>query len=158
MTNYWKHEGIPHKGWTLKDVIDVCEEGHSEFSNEYENCMMCGNENIRYVHIVHHVEIEIELRVGCRCSEKMTEDYQNPKRREKELRNKGNRLINWKKKKWKIGPHGGAYLSYKGYFFLIYQQKSPSKFRLKIGKEILTKTFDTIEDAKNEAFNYIERF
>lgn len=52
----------------------------------------------------------------------------------------------------------GGLFKLQGLFFLIYQQKSPSKFRLKIGKEILTKTFDTIEDAKNEAFNYIERF
>lgn len=30
MANFWKQHGIPHKGWTLVDVIDVREDGQSE--------------------------------------------------------------------------------------------------------------------------------
>ncbi len=30
MANYWKLEGIPHKGWTYVDIIDVREDGRSE--------------------------------------------------------------------------------------------------------------------------------
>ena len=64
MTNFWKQNGIPHKGWTLVDVIDVREDGQSESDTEYEKCMMCGNEKIRYVHILEHAEISYEFRVG----------------------------------------------------------------------------------------------
>jgi hypothetical protein len=95
MANFWKQQGVPHKGWTLVDVIDVREDGQPEWETDYETCMMCGNEKIRYVHIVEHPEIEEEFRVGCTCAEKMTSDYLNPKRREKELRNKASRRINW---------------------------------------------------------------
>lgn len=57
MANYWKLEGIPHKGWTYVDIIDVREDGRYEWETEYETCMMCGNEKIRYVHIVEHKEV-----------------------------------------------------------------------------------------------------
>lgn len=30
MANYWKLEGIPHKGWTYVDIVDVREDGRSE--------------------------------------------------------------------------------------------------------------------------------
>lgn len=49
MTNYWKKSGIPHKGWILKYVIGVRQDGESEDETDYKTCMMCGNEKIRYV-------------------------------------------------------------------------------------------------------------
>ena len=70
MANFWKQHGIPHKGWTLVDVIDVREDGQSEWETDYETCMMCGNEKIRYVHILEHPEVDEEFRVGCTCAEK----------------------------------------------------------------------------------------
>ena len=105
MSNHWKQQGIPHKGWQLIDVIDVREDGQSECETEYESCMMCGNEKIRYVHIVHHPEIIEEYRVGCICAEKMTNDYSNPRQKENELRNRTNRLLTWIKKTWKINKN-----------------------------------------------------
>ena len=59
--------------------------------------MMSGNEKIRYVHIVEHAEVGEAFRVGCTCAEKLTNDYLNPERRERELRNRVNRRINWSK-------------------------------------------------------------
>ena len=100
MPNHWKQFGVPHRGWQLKDVIDIREEGQAEWETDYETCMMCGNEKIRYVHIVTHEEVCEEFRVGCNCAERMTEDYLNPERRERELRNRANRKTNWKNKQW----------------------------------------------------------
>ena len=76
-------EGNPHKGWELENVIDIRDDGQSEHDTEYETCMMFGNETIRYIHIVSYPEVEDSFRVGCVCAEKMTNDYVNPKLREK---------------------------------------------------------------------------
>jgi hypothetical protein len=100
MANYWNQEGVPHKGWSLDTVIDVREDGQEEWETDYESCMMCGNEKIRFVHIVSHPEINEEFRVGCICAEKMTGDYVNPKRREQDLQNRARRRANWSNKNW----------------------------------------------------------
>ncbi len=56
----------------------------------------------RDVHVVFHPDMGEELLVGCNCSEKLTDDYENPQRREKELRNKTNRRTHFLKRKWRI--------------------------------------------------------
>jgi hypothetical protein len=156
MANYWKTIGVPHKGWQLIDVIDVREDGQSEWETHYETCMMCGNEKIRYVHVVEHAEVSGEFRVGCTCAEKMTSDYLNPKRRETELRNRSNRRVNWKKKEWKRSKNGNYFLNIEEHFLLIYKEAQSNNFKVKIEKTFGNKTFDTLEKAKIAAFNGIE--
>lgn len=156
MANYWKQQGIPHKGWTLVDVIDVREDGQAELETDYETCMMCGNEKIRYVHIVEHTEVGEEFRVGCTCAEKMTNDYLNPERRERELRNRANRRINWTKKDWKRSKNGNHFLNIEEHHLLIYRDKKTNKYKVKIGVTFGKKTFDTLEKAKIAAFNGME--
>jgi hypothetical protein len=65
--NYWNQTGIPHKGWDLYNVIDVRENGEEEWEANYETCMMCGKEKIRFVHLVSHPEVKNKFRVGCVC-------------------------------------------------------------------------------------------
>lgn len=156
MANYWKQQGIPHKGWVLVDVIDVREDGQSQWETEYETCMMCGNEKIRYVHIVQHKDIVEEFRVGCTCAEKMTNDYLNPERKERALRNKANRRINWIKKHWRRTKTGNYYLRVDGYFLLIYIDKKTDRYKVKIDKVFGHKLFDNLEKAKIAAFNGME--
>ena len=50
----WNIQGIPHKGWECVDVIDLADQFVNEDDIVYERCEMCGNEKIRYVHIMHH--------------------------------------------------------------------------------------------------------
>jgi len=156
MANFWKQHGIPHKGWTLVDVIDVREDGQSEWETDYETCMMCGNEKIRYVHILEHPEVDEEFRVGCTCAEKMTNDYINPERRERELRNRASRRVNWTKKDWKISKSGNFFLTVDGQHLLIYKDKKTNKYKVKIGETFGKKTFDTLAEAKIAAFNGME--
>ncbi len=153
MINYWKLQGIPHKGWILEDVIDS-----REYQQEvdYENCMMCGNEKIRYIHILTHPDIEEEYRVGCMCAEKMTNDYVNPKQREIKLKNKANRRIKWSQKKWKISQNGNSYLNFQEHHILIYVNKETGKFKVKIGEIFGKKEFDNLDEAKIAAFDGIE--
>jgi hypothetical protein len=156
MENQWKQQGFPHKGWTLLDVIDVREDGQSEDETDYETCMMCGNEKIRYVHIVEHKEIAEEFWVGCNCASKMTEDYINPEKREKELRNRTNRRINWVKKKWKSSKNENYYLTIEERHILIFRDKKTNKFKVKIAETFGQKAFDNLEQAKIAAFNGME--
>ena len=62
---------------------------------------MCGNEKIRYVHIMTHPEFPGELRVGCICACHMTDDYENPEARERDLKNRVQRKKNFMKKSLK---------------------------------------------------------
>lgn len=156
MPNYWRQQGVPHKGWTLVDVIDVRADGQPEWDTEYEICMMCGNEKIRYVHILQHQEVDQEFRVGCTCAEKMTNDYVNPERRENELRNKANRRISWRKKQWKKSKNGNHYLKVEDRILVIYKDKRTSKYNVKIADIFGNKSFDTLEQAKVAAFNGME--
>ncbi len=158
MSNLWKQEGVPHKGWVLEEVIDIHEEYQTEDETSYESCMMCGNEKIRYVHIVSHKDMAEEFRVGCVCAENMTNDYIKPKEREKALRNRTNRRNNWVKKNWKISQNGNHYLNYREHHILIYQDKKTLKFKIKIDDTFGNKQFDELNKAKIAAFNGIEYF
>ena len=68
----WDLPGVPHKGWTLVGFEDIKEEDPDA---DYETCEMCGNERIRFVHILSHQDYNSVMRVGCACAEKMTDDY-----------------------------------------------------------------------------------
>ena len=61
----WEREGIPHKGWKEMGIEDLGEDLESGDDVEYEQCEMCGQEKIRYVHILQHPNFNGELRVGC---------------------------------------------------------------------------------------------
>ena len=71
----WNKPGLPHKGWTCVDVIDLAEGIDETESIPYEQCEMCGNEKIRYAHVMSHPDYPDEIYVGCVCAEKMTGDY-----------------------------------------------------------------------------------
>ncbi len=72
-------------------------------------CQMCGNEKIRYVHIMEHPDLDESFDVGCVCAEKMSGDYEGPKRREAKLRNRAARRTRWLQRKWRVSPRGTAF-------------------------------------------------
>jgi ribosomal protein S4E len=154
--NYWNQNKIPHKGWDLDDVVDVRENGEEEWETIYETCMMCGKEKIRFVHVVSHPEVEDQFRVGCVCAEKMTEDYVNPKQRERELHNRANRRTNWVKKNWKTSKTGNFYLNVNDTNIVIYRDKASNQFKVKIAETFGKQKFDTLQKAKIAAFNGFE--
>lgn len=157
MPNWWNQIGVPHKGWVLNEVIDIREDGQSAEETPYETCMMCGNEKIRFVHIVSHNEVEEEYRVGCVCAERMTNDYINPKGKENELRNRANRRNTWIKKTWKLSKTGNIYLNHKEHHIVIFKDKS-QKYKVIIDDIFGKKTFQELHKAKIAAFNGIEYF
>ena len=66
--NLWDQPDVPHKGWIFLDVIDT--------ETAEATCEMCGNERIRYVHMMAHADYPERLSVGCVCAEKMSDDYE----------------------------------------------------------------------------------
>lgn len=115
----WNQKGIPHKGWYCVNAIDLAEGIEPGEEVEYEQCEMCGKEKIRIVHIMKHPE---ELKVGCVCAEKMSDDYINPREREKKIRNKWARRNNFNKVEWKENIDKKTYSKkYKGEYITIKQ-------------------------------------
>lgn len=115
--NLWNQPEVPHKGWQFVNVIDT--------ETTEEVCEMCGKEHIRYVHTMAHPNYSGLLNVGCVCAEKMADDYVNPRKRERELKNAAAKRLRDNKRKiaqdaehrqailsaqWKESKNGNPYL------------------------------------------------
>lgn len=90
---------------------------------------MCGNEKIRFVHIMEHPQYPYEMYVGCNCAESMTEDYVNPKARELTMKNRASRRQNFLNQKWYRNSKGNYVLRYKGDYITV----MPSKYEKGFG-------------------------
>ena len=114
-TSYiWDSQGIPHRGWTWEDVVDL--------ETPCATCEMCGNESVRYVHTMSHPE-HPELRVGCICAEKMTDDYVSPKKREQKLSNRAQRRARWLTRTWTYSQSGNQYLKLQETYLTVFPDK-----------------------------------
>lgn len=120
----WNRIDIPHKGWDCIDVIDLAEDVVPGDEIQYEQCEMCGNEKIRFVHIMRHPEFAGELYVGCVCAEKMTDDYVNPKKCEIVLKNRSMRRRNFNRQAWRFNTAKHTYSKkYKGEYITIMESQ-----------------------------------
>jgi hypothetical protein len=157
MGNNWDTSGIPHKGWRCLDVTDVCQEGETAEESSYEICQMCGHERIRFVHIMRHEAQALDLRVGCVCACKMMDDYELPKIREREARNRTARRSKWLTRKWQISRNGRPWIKAGDYHVVVcVESGNPHSFRLYINKKRGARTYDSEPSAKLAAFDAIE--
>ena len=116
----WNKEGIPHKGWHCIDVEDLADLVDGTEEIPYEQCEICGNERIRFVHLMQHPDYPHKLRVGCVCAEKMSDDYVNPRKAEDTLRKRASRRKNFNNKEWRFNPEKQTYSKkYKGEYITI---------------------------------------
>lgn len=106
MSGKWSMPGVPHKGWTCISVEDL------EAPDAV--CEMCEVQEIRYVHHMEHPGYTGTLAVGCVCAEKMEDDYEAPRRRERHMRNAAQRRGRWLDRKWKISQKGNPYINVDG--------------------------------------------
>ncbi|TIO17536.1 MAG: hypothetical protein E5X86_11605 [Mesorhizobium sp.] len=116
MTGKWSRSGIPHKGWTCVNVEDLEEPSAI--------CEMCESQEIRYVHYMTHPDNAEMLGVGCVCAEKMEQDYEAPRMRERVLRSASQRRRNWLRRKWRISHSGNSYLNTDGLNISIFRKGS----------------------------------
>ena len=112
--NRWDTAGVPHKGWTCVDVVDLRADGEPADETDYATCQMCGNEKIRYVHIMKHLDLGEHFEVGFVCAEKMSDDYEGPRQREARLRNRAARRTRWLQRKWRVSAKGNSFLNLEG--------------------------------------------
>lgn len=113
MHGKWSQQGVPHKGWSCIGVEDL--------ERPDATCEMCETQAIRYVHSMTHPDYEGELGVGCVCAEKMEEDYEAPRRRERALRASTQRRKRWLTRTWKTSAKGNSYLNTDGFNITIFQ-------------------------------------
>lgn len=124
----WDKAGVPHKGWECVGMIDLGEDADDmDFDAKkdelYEKCEMCSQEGVRYIHLMQHPDYSDELRVGCICAAKMEDDYDSPRQRERNLKNRHMRKMNFLKKEWEHRSNGNYVLKYKGKYITIMHSK-----------------------------------
>ena len=132
------YSSLPKREWELVDTTDL-----GEYPGAF--CQFCGT-GYRYEHEITHPEVDDVHFVGCVCAEKLTGDCVNPRKKERELRNKSRR----KKLKWNETKTGNYMTGYKGHKFLVY--KKPNGFiGLRIDKRWGKMDFMDFATAKAQA-------
>lgn len=152
----WQND-VPQKGWTCVDVIDLrpdtfFEDGESK----YEQCEMCGYERVRFIHIMSHPEYDNELRVGCVCAEKMSDDYVGPRDRERRLRNKANRRAKWLDRAWRTSYKGNHYLNIDQSNLVVFKRRD-NTWGYGINGKFSNWTYETQDQAKMALFDAFEK-
>lgn len=105
---------MPRKGWSCVGTTDL--------GGLHGTCEMCEDREIRYVHHIEHPNYAEILDCGCVCSEKMEEDYLNPKRREADMKNAAKRRSNWLSRKWNLSAKGNHYVKIDGFHIVIFEK------------------------------------
>ena len=149
----WARAGVPKKGWEAVDWFDLEE--------PIGTCEMCETSTIRFVHVMRHADYHEDLDCGCVCAEHMQEDYVNPRKREKALRNRAGRRARFAERKgWKLSANGTPYIKVDGHHMVVAKRKGgfgvgitpPGSDKCTWGK----KTYTTLEAAKRGCFDALE--
>ena len=159
----WNREGLPYKGWTCVNVVDLGEDVWEDDEIKYEQCEWCGNEKIRYIHVMKHPDFRGELNVGCVCAEKMTDDYVNPRRVEGELRKKASRRTTFLRQKWNYNPTKQTYtIKYKGEYITIMKSRYDNSWGVYYNNhkiwDVNGRKICSFDDAVKVAFNVFDEF
>lgn len=142
--NLWKNAGIPKKGWVCKTVEDLG-------LGNYEPCEMCGNEIVRYIHVMQHVNYPEVVNAGCVCAGKMTDDYYGARLRDAAAKKKASRKSYWLKRKWKVRPNGTHALKFQGQSVGVCYYNS--KWSYFIHRQFSDRSFDSLSEAKLALFD-----
>lgn len=108
-----KEWGAPLDHWHCVDLMD---EEDASFV-----CELCGCEKVRYVHVMEHEEYFENVCVGCICAGIMEGDILAAKERDRKMRNRANRRLNFPRRKWKRARNGGYFTKYNGQYVFINQ-------------------------------------
>ena len=146
--NYWNDSDFPKTGWVCAGVTDL--ESPSGI------CQMCGLQIIRYVHHMHHVKTGRRLDCGCVCAGKLEGDIDKARKREAAFKNKEQRKINFKSRKWKRSARGNEYLKVKDHVIVIFYHKNSGKWNFSLDDVFNKKAYKTREECIEAAFNALE--
>lgn len=150
--SHWDQPGVPHKGWQCTDVVDLRADGGPVDETDYATCQMCGNEKIRYVHVMEHPDVDGTFEVGCVCAEKMSDDYEGPRRRETKLRNRAVRRSRWLQRRWRVSAKGNRFLNIEGHNLGVHTNRF-KQWGYRIDGRFSAKTYATEDEAKLALFD-----
>lgn len=111
-----KEWGAPLEHWYCVDLID---EEDASFV-----CELCGCEKVRYVHVIQHGEYFEKVYVGCICAGIMEGDLLAAKERDRKMKNRAKRKLNFPNRNWKQTRTGGYYIKYRDKYVFINQHRN----------------------------------
>lgn len=146
--NHWNDPDFPKIGWVCTGITDL--------GSPSGICQMCGFQIIRYVHHMYHMETGKQLDCGCICAGKLEGDIDKARKREAAFKNKEQRKINFKKKKWKCSSRGNEYLKIKNHLIVLFHFRDSDKWNFSIDNVFNKKAYKTREECIEGIFNALE--
>lgn len=123
-----KQWGAPLEDWYCIGVIDLGDDDEEMAPEDFATCELCGCNKVRYVHVMRHENFFEDVEVGCICAGIMEGDILAAKEREKEMRNRSKRRLNFPRRKWREARNGNLYLNYRGDRVFINNNRDGSYF------------------------------
>lgn len=108
-----KEWGAPLDGWECLTTYDVAEDADYDDAVLTE-CELCGCQRVRYVHVMRNPRYFEDVEVGCICAGIMEGNILAAKERERQLKNRAKRKLNFPNRKWKQTRTGGCFIRYRG--------------------------------------------
>lgn len=146
--DHWNDPDFPKIGWVCTGITDL--------GSPSGICQMCGFQIIRYVHHMYHMETGRQLDCGCVCAGKLEGDIDKARKREAAFKNKEQRKINFKKKKWKCSSRGNEYLKIKNHLIVLFHFFDSDKWNFSIDNVFNKKAYATREECIEGIFNALE--
>ena len=146
--DHWNDPDFPKIGWVYTGITDL--------GSPSGICQMCGFQIIRYVHHMYHMETGRQLDCGCVCAGKLEGDIDKARKREAAFKNKEQRKINFKKKKWKCSSRGNEYLKIKNHLIVLFHFFDSDKWNFSIDNVFNKTAYKTREECIEGIFNALE--
>lgn len=147
--NHWNDPDFPKTSWSCTGVTDL---GAPEGI-----CEMCGYQIIRYVHHMYHMESGRSLDCGCICAGKLEGDINKALKREAAFKNKQQRKINFKKKKWKKSARGHEYIKFKNHLIVLFHFMNSNKWKFSIDNKFSSGSYPSRNACLEAVFNDLEK-
>ncbi len=147
--NHWNAPDFPKTSWSCTGVTDL---GAPEGI-----CEMCGYQIIRYVHHMYHTESGRSLDCGCICAGKLEGDINKARKREAAFKNKQQRKINFKKKKWKKSARGHEYSKFKNHLIVLFHLMNSNKWKFSIDNKFSSGSYPSRNACLEAVFNDLEK-
>lgn len=95
------------------------DEEEEEGSDDLYTCELCDCSQVRYVHVMRHRDYFEDVSVGCICAGVMEGDILAAQDRERVMKNRAKRKINYLKRKWQCHRSGNYTMTYKNHWLMI---------------------------------------
>jgi hypothetical protein len=155
--NLWKAPGFPHRGWESIGVVDLNPPDDPSDDVTYATCEACGQTPIRFVHTLVHDDWDDPVSVGCKCCERLTDDYVTPRRHEAELKRQAAARARWVKQRWRTSAKGSLWVKVRGVVVTVFRSRFGEGYLYGIGRDFSRETFADLDSAKSASYDGFTR-